>query len=92
MQHIPVLGKTVGQTPSVFDILKPKNGERVLDATLGLGGHAKRFLELIGPSASLTALDADTDNIALANAALGNDSRVQIIHANFRDVLSLDSG
>ena len=62
--HIPVLHT------EVCDILAPQTGEVVLDCTLGLGGHSALFLERIGPSGSLIALDADAENIDLAKEHL----------------------
>ena len=51
--HVPVLLK------EVINGLKPRKGETVLDATLGLGGHARALCELIGPSGFLIGMDAD---------------------------------
>ncbi len=84
LRHVPVLETTVLQ------ILAPKAGESVLDCTLGLGGHSAAFLEAVGPSGSLVALDADEGNLSFATerlAALGGN--VRTIHANFRDAASL---
>ena len=64
MQHIPVLYDTI------LDLLNPKEGEVVLDMTLGLGGHAKGFLEKIGPKGKLIGLDADEGNLEEASKAL----------------------
>lgn len=82
-QHVSILAEPLGGVPSVYDVLRPVAGERVLDVTLGLGGHAKGFLERVGPSGSLVALDADSANIALAQAHLGQRPNVTIVHRNF---------
>lgn len=39
--------------------LRPGPGEIVVDGTLGHGGHARRFLEALGPSGRLIGLDVD---------------------------------
>ncbi len=79
--HTPVL------LAETLEILSPKSGDRVLDVTLGLGGHSEAFLQKIGTNGSLTALDADTENIASAAKRLEPfGSRVQCIHANFAEL------
>ncbi len=85
--HIPVLQETVLQ------VLSPASGERVLDCTLGLGGHSAAFLEASAPGGTLTALDADTQNLVIARERLRSfGDRAQLIHANFRDVAALQLG
>jgi len=77
MRHTSVLHKTV------LDILAPKAGETVLDVTLGLGGHAKSFLEFIGDEGKLIALDADSDNLRDAKQSFGSSNNVEFHHTNF---------
>lgn len=80
-RHIPVLEQTV------YDMLKPSSGERVLDCTLGLGGHARGFLERIGKQGMLIGLDADTQNLTDAQKNLAEfEGRTRLIHTNFGDV------
>lgn len=52
-QHVPIL------VDAVLEALAPRPGERGVDATLGFGGHAQRFLERIAPGGALLALDQD---------------------------------
>lgn len=74
----------------VLKVLDPKPGESVLDVTMGLGGHARAFLERTAPDGRLIALDADPENLALAREQLATfGNRVQFLHANFRDLPSL---
>lgn len=61
----------------------------VLDVTVGLGGHAKKFLEHIGPRGTLIGMDADSENLKEAAAALHNAGNVRLMHANFRELPSL---
>jgi 16S rRNA (cytosine1402-N4)-methyltransferase len=73
-----------------MDTLLPAAGESVLDVTLGLGGHAEAFLERTGPDGHLTALDADTDNIRIAETRLAPfGDRVTIHHINFGQMATL---
>ena len=83
MQHIPVL------SAEVIDLLAPKSGETVLDVTVGLGGHAQLFLEKIGRKGNLIGLDADENNLNEAAKVL-DGKNVTLMHANFRDLQSLD--
>jgi len=78
MTHIPVLEETA------LSFLKPKTGERVLDVTLGLAGHATRFLQATGPDGEFVGLDADATNLAFAREKLSIfGDRVTLHHVNF---------
>lgn len=82
-RHVSVL-----QT-AAFDLLKPQNGETVIDCTLGLGGHASAFAERVGPSGQVIGIDADGDNLAIAKENLSvSSSSIRLIHGNFRDLAS----
>jgi 16S rRNA (cytosine1402-N4)-methyltransferase len=63
-QHIPVL------LDEVLDALTIQPGERGVDATLGWGGHAERFLERLRPAGQLLALDADPLELPRTEARL----------------------
>lgn len=62
-----------------------KKGERVLDATLGLGGHSKEICSLIGSTGVLIALEQDSESLFLAKQKL-SDCKAQKIFklGNFR--------
>lgn len=82
--HRPVL------TAEILRVLSPKPGERVIDCTLGLGGHAAAFLEAVGPDGTLIGLDADAANLAEARKRLPlYGDRVELHHANFRDAAAI---
>ena len=84
-QHVSVLRK------EVLEILSPQAGETVLDVTLGLGGHAVAFAEAIGESGMLIGLDADEENLKIAEKNLENAScSTRLIHTNFIDLPNLD--
>jgi len=83
--HTPVLLK------ESITLLDPKEGETVLDVTLGLGGHAEEFLKSIGKRGTFIGLDADAQNLARAQLRLSILSGHQEYrHANFRDLQQLD--
>lgn len=81
--HIPVLLK------EVLELTTPQSGNTVVDCTLGLGGHARAFLEKIGTSGKLIGLDADARNLDLARENLGEFKNVEFIQANFRELKNL---
>jgi 16S rRNA (cytosine1402-N4)-methyltransferase len=85
LKHTPVLLQTV------LGLLDPREGEVVLDVTVGLGGHARGFLERIGPKGKLLGIDADQENLKEAATVLrvGEVRNVRLIHANFRDLCNL---
>jgi 16S rRNA (cytosine1402-N4)-methyltransferase len=78
VRHVPVLLR------QVLEVLAPAPGMRVVDCTLGLGGHAAALLGRVTPSGRLIGIDFDPANIEIARAALeavGGDFR--LFHNNF---------
>lgn len=81
LKHLPVL------LAETLAVLAPKPGDRVLDVTLGLGGHSEELLRAIGPTGSLIALDADAENLSLAQGRLKEyESQLTMLHANFGEL------
>ncbi len=79
--HQPVLLK------EVISHLNLKEGDIVLDATVGGGGHAAEILKRIGPDGRLLGLDADESAIRRTEDKLKNLSgSVSLIKGNFRDL------
>lgn len=84
MAHLPVL------LQSTIEALDLKPGERVLDATVGNGGHARLISDQIGPTGFLVGLDADTDSIKRAVALLKTGpAPFKLLKANFRDLATV---
>jgi 16S rRNA (cytosine1402-N4)-methyltransferase len=85
VRHVPVL------TAEVVNALQPALGQTLVDATIGVGGHARRLVEQLGPDGSLIGLDRDEAMLALARARLKKGTvRVTLVQANFdqlREVL-----
>src|SRR5436190_8773841 len=66
----------------------PERTVRILDATLGLGGHAHALLSEHS-TASLLAFDRDEQALELARARLSPfEGRVEFRHGDFRDGLA----
>jgi hypothetical protein len=84
--HVPVL------LQHVVSLLNPAAGERVIDCTAGLGGHAAAIAQRLGPSGSISLLDADASNLQVAShrvrssVPIENGPSVQVHHMNFRNI------
>ena len=64
--------------------LAPRPGARLVDGTLGLGGHAEALLEKIGPDGYLIGLDRDAELLARATARLARfGPAFRGVHARF---------
>jgi 16S rRNA (cytosine1402-N4)-methyltransferase len=79
--HIPVLAT------QVVGVLAPASGEVVLDATVGLGGHAALLAESIGKTGLLIGLDVDESSLEQARAKLsGVAARIELRRANYAEL------
>ena len=77
--HVPVL---LQETISVLEI---KDGEVVVDATLGLGGHTKSIVET-GKKIKIIAIDLDDEAIKIARENLKDSSNIVFVEDNFRNL------
>jgi len=87
--HIPVmLERTVELLAPALD----KRGAVLIDATLGLAGHAEAFLQRF-PELTLVGLDRDEEALALAGERLAPfGDRARLVHTVYDDIrASLDS-
>ena len=79
--HRPVLES------EVLELLEPKPGSLIVDATCGGGGHTEAFLE---SGANVLALDRDPDAVQHVSEHLARfGERIAVRQANFRSALSL---
>lgn len=77
--HIPVM------IDEVMHWIDPKPGGFYMDATLGLGGHAARLMEMTGGRAHLLGLDRDRQALDKAGKRLaGYGENVQLAHTSFQ--------
>ena len=84
LSHTPVLPR------AVCELLAVCEGDVVVDATVGAGGHARLLAEAIGPAGRLIGLDVDPPSLELAEAALrGCSCPVDLLHANFAEARSV---
>ena len=63
-QHIPIL------VPEIMESLALQPGDRVVDCTLGFGGHAREMLKAVQPGGVLLGLDQDPVEIVKTEARL----------------------
>jgi len=78
---------TPAMLSEVLDLLRPKPGERFIDATVGFGGHAEALAARLVPGGCLLGLDCDEEALAAARTRLGNlGGQVELVHGNFRDI------
>ena len=77
--HIPVM------LEEVMHWITPKPGGVYMDATLGLGGHSAKLMELTGGQARLLGLDRDEQALAKAGERLARyGDNVQLAHTSFQ--------
>jgi 16S rRNA (cytosine1402-N4)-methyltransferase len=82
--HIPVL------LDEVLEGLSPLPGQRLIDGTLGAGGHTEAILKAVAPHGQVLALDADPSALEIARrrlAAYGD--RVRFVNANFAQLAAV---
>ena len=66
--------------------LAPKDGETVVDATFGGGGHSRRILEKLAPDGRVVGIDRDPQAVGRASG-LSGDHRFEFISGAFDEVL-----
>ena len=68
-------------------LLRPRGEGWVIDATVGMGGHAEAILSASDASMSLLGLDVDPEALARAGARLASfGDRVRLARSSFRDL------
>ncbi len=77
--HQPVMLK------EVLEALRLKPGMKVLDCTIGGGGHAKEILEKIHPNGSVVGIDRDREVLDIARSYLRGLS-ITLVHRNFTEI------
>lgn len=71
----------------VLQLLSPKKGETIVDATLGGGGHSRAIAECIGATGTLVGIDADAVALQRSSSVLKDVAcKVVLINGNFRQL------
>jgi 16S rRNA (cytosine1402-N4)-methyltransferase len=80
-EHSPVM------TAEVTSLLNCRPGGVFVDATVGLGGHARAILEGIGPGGLLIGIDRDRESLEIAERTLEtHPGKTRLLHENFRNL------
>ena len=80
--HISVL------SAEILAGLDPRPGQTIIDATVGVGGHARLLAERVQPNGLVIGLDQDPAMLEHARARLAG-LPVCLVHANFEDCLDV---
>jgi 16S rRNA (cytosine1402-N4)-methyltransferase len=84
MAHVPVL------LHEAVEGLDLREGDTVLDATAGSGGHTKEICQKIGETGTIVAIDQDPNALKRTEAALaGTKCKKIFLHGNFRNLDTL---
>lgn len=79
--HVPVMLK------EVIEGLHLKQGDVVVDGTLGLAGHSKEILKVIRPGGKLIGIDQDQDALKQAKINLSAaSSDIYLVRNNFAEI------
>jgi len=85
------MDRTSPHKPVMIDeaigFLQLKKGFRVLDATVGCGGHAGFMLQRILPGGLLIGIDKDEKSLEVTKKYLDTPQKaLRLVHANFKDI------
>ena len=69
---VPAAQSTKTSVDETLEWLAPRPGQTLVDATLGLGGHAAAILEQLGPEGTVLGIDRDPVALALAKRRLAD--------------------
>lgn len=81
--HLPVLVTQLKAHLGGF------NGTVAVDATLGMGGHARLLSEAVGPSGSVIGLDADPESLEHLAKSGTLPANVRVCAGNFRHLAQI---
>lgn len=71
----------------VLSFLNLRDGMVVVDATIGVGGHAEQILKKISPHGKLIGVDKDSDSLEIAKERLKEySSQCLFVHDNFCNI------
>ena len=79
MAHIPVM------LDEVVAWLEPRPGMRLVDGTLGGGGHTRALAERVSPDGEVLAFDRDPAALAAAETSL-RGLPIKLVHANYAEL------
>ncbi|HOW34820.1 MAG TPA: 16S rRNA (cytosine(1402)-N(4))-methyltransferase RsmH [Candidatus Omnitrophota bacterium] len=81
MIHIPVMLK------EVLEFLNLKDGDCIVDGTVGTAGHSMNILTAVGPAGQLIGIDRDGDSLLVAEERLKSFAgRYRLVKDDFRNI------
>lgn len=80
--HLPVMEE------EVLSMLNIRQGGVYVDATIGLGGHAKGILDLVGEKGKVVGIDKDEDALNIVKEKIA-DKRLLLKMGSFSEIESL---
>lgn len=87
LHHLPVMKEEVVRALA----LEP--GQVAIDATLGLGGHARLLAAAVGPAGTVLGIERTAKGLAAARETLGAvDAKLILVHADFRSLATQAAG
>ncbi len=85
--HLPVM------VEPVLRVLHPREGARIVDATVGVGGHAEAILRRLGPTGELIGIDRDREMLRSCEERLRPfGSAVRLVHARLSSLREVVKG
>ena len=78
--HVPVL------LQEAIEALNLAPGKKVIDATVGDGGHTLEVIKRIEPAGTLIAIDLDLVALKTVQAKLNTTAKVILVHDNFKNL------
>jgi 16S rRNA (cytosine1402-N4)-methyltransferase len=85
--ELPVSGHDPVLLDEVLEHFAPREGQTIVDCTLGRAGHALAIAQKLAPSGLLIGLDADPRNLEYAQTRLADaPCQVRLFHANFAEL------
>lgn len=80
--HRPVL------LSETLDLLNLKTNTKIIDGTLGLGGHSLEIMKVLGAKGKILAFDQDERNLEIARERLKDyEKQIIFVHDNFENLL-----
>lgn len=77
----------------ILEYLRLSPGKKIVNTTVGMGGHSEKIVQAVVPGGGLIAIDRDEESLASTRQRLARFAEhCQFVHANFVDVESVLAG
>jgi 16S rRNA (cytosine1402-N4)-methyltransferase len=92
IMQVPPTGHDPVLLNEILEWCSPHDGQLVVDATVGRGGHSLALAKAIAPHGTLIGMDYDPRNLAYARDRLAKSdltTQVRLFHANFSELIEV---